>query len=165
MKRFIYIILVTILASFFLSCGQNVIVNTDGQLLKNKYAEGFEIYRINEGFILKVKNDADVTGSNTSDYLLSSKTENESNNNVIIHIPVNKVVCMSTTHCAFISKLDRETTIKGMCSPGLIYNDKISTMVFNNEIADIGSDVQINLEKIISLKWNCNLLNGDPMGS
>lgn len=151
MKAIIYILLITAIASGFLSCGQNAIVNTKGELVKNKYAEGFEIYRIDEGFILKVKNKNSNTGNKTSDYLLSLKSENESDNNIIIQIPVTKVICMSTTHCAFISKLERENTIKGMSSPKLTYDNKIRTLLFNGDISDVGSDIQLNLEKIISL--------------
>ncbi len=139
-----------VVTSGVISCGSRVIKNTDGELIKNKYSNGFEISRIEEGFILKVKNRFDESGA-TYNYLLSSSSESESDNNVIIHIPVTKVVCLSTTHCAFISKLDRISTIQGISSPEYVYDDKIRDMILNGDITDIGFESQINYEKIISM--------------
>jgi iron complex transport system substrate-binding protein len=150
MKRIYYIVLLLVVASGVISCGSRVIKNTDGELIKNKYSDGFEISRIEEGFILKVKNRFDESGA-TYNYLLSSSSESESDNNVIIHIPVTKVVCLSTTHCAFISKLDRISTIQGISSPEYVYDDKIRDMILNGDITDIGFESQINYEKIISM--------------
>jgi len=150
MNKFYYILIIGISAVLF-SCKGNIIKNTDGELIRNKYSKGFEIYRIEEGFILKVKNSLSDADTNTSNYLLSSNSEYQSENNVIIHIPVTKVVCLSTTHCAFISQLDKISTIKGISSPEYVCDDGIRDMIFYDEIADIGYDNQINYEKIIAI--------------
>ncbi len=151
MNRTIYIFFLLITAIAISSCSSPIATNTDGKVINNKYSKGFEISSIEEGFILKVKNNFDEGETKTFDYLLSSSSESESNNNIIINIPVSKVVCLSTTHCAFISQLDKINTIKGISSPEYIYNDNIRNMILNNEITDIGFENQINYEKIISL--------------
>lgn len=152
MNRIIYIFLLVLTTTFLLSCKGRILNNADkGDPIKNKYSEGFEISRIEEGYILKVKNHFDENGTGAYEYLLSSDSECESNNNIIIHIPVTKVVCLSTTHCAFISKLDRISTIKGISSPQYVYDDNIRDMILDNAISDIGFDNQINYEKIISI--------------
>lgn len=140
----------TILLLLF-ACKGPAIKNGEGKILNNKYASGFEISAIEEGYILKVKNRFGSEKEDTKDYLLSSSSESESSNNVIIHIPVSKVVCLSTTHCAFISVLGRNSTIKGISSPEYIYDDEIQKMITTGDIYDVGYDNQINYEKIISI--------------
>ncbi len=148
MKRLFYILLLGFLAA---SCTDKLIENTDGELVPTNYAEGFEIFKIEEGYILKVPSRFKGEENSTQNYLLSSNTEYESNNNVIIHIPVMNVVCLSTTHCAFVSQLDKNQTIKGVGGADYIFNDEIRSQISNNEIADIGYDNQINIEKVIAL--------------
>lgn len=145
------IFLTIVIISVLYACGRQEIKDGEGNILKNKHATGFEISQIEEGYILKVKNRFGSEKDDTDDYLLSSSSERESSNNVIIHIPVSKVVCLSTTHCAFISVLGRNSSIKGISSPEYVYNDEIQKMVSNGDIYDVGYDNQINYEKIISI--------------
>lgn len=145
------IFLTIIIISILFACGGPEIKNGEGNVLKNKHASGFEISKIEEGYILKVKNRFGSEKDDTDDYLLSSSSESESSNNVIIHIPVSKVVCLSTTHCAFISVLGRNSSIRGISSPEYVYDDEIQKMVTNGDIYDVGYDNQINYEKIISI--------------
>lgn len=145
----IFLIILTI--TVLVACKGPVIKNGEGKILRNKYAIGFEISEVEEGYILKVKNRFGDDTDNTNDYLLSSSSESESGNNMIIHIPVSRVICLSTTHCAFISVLERISSIKGISSPEYVYDDGIQKMIANGEIYDVGYDNQINYEKIISL--------------
>lgn len=148
MKRLLYILLLALVVA---SCTDKLIENTDGELIPTKYAKGFEIFKIEEGYILKVPSRFEGDESTTQNYLLSSNSEYESNNNVIIHIPVMNVVCLSTTHCAFVSQLNKSQTIKGVGGADYIFNDQIRSRILNNEIADIGYDNQINIEKVIAM--------------
>ena len=148
MMKYIYILSITILS---ISCTNKINENTDGKIIENKYASKFEISKIEEGYILKVSDRFDDSNSKTQDYLLSSNSEYESNNNIIIHIPVMNVVCLSSTHSAFISQLGKTQSIKGVSGTDYLYNDEIRTLIKNNKITDIGYDNQVNIEKIISL--------------
>lgn len=143
-------IAVSLLISLW-SCNSDSIKTTEGKLLENKYSQNFEIYTTNEGYILKVINHNNESQVDTSDYLLSSNIQDAKNNNNIIHIPVQKVVCLSTTHCAFISTLGGTSSIKGVSGSDYIYESTIKEMIENNEIVDIGYDNQLNFEKIISI--------------
>ncbi|MDD3686153.1 MAG: ABC transporter substrate-binding protein [Bacteroidales bacterium] len=145
------IVLTITIISILFACKGPEIKNGEGKTQINKYAAGFEISEIEEGYILKVKNRFGSEKDDTDDYLLSSSSESESSNNVIIHIPVSKVVCLSTTHCAFISALGRNSSIKGISSPEYVYDDEIQKMISNGDIYDVGYDNQINYEKIISI--------------
>jgi iron complex transport system substrate-binding protein len=70
---------------------------------------------------------------------------------VIIHIPVSRVVCLSTTHCAFINLLGKSSSIKGMSGIDYVYNDDIRYLIQKEEIIEIGSENQIDYERIIAL--------------
>ncbi len=148
MKKTFYILFALI---SLLGCKSEFNQNTDGTVIPNKYSNGFEISSIEEGYILKVYDRFSKHETTTHNYLLSSKSDSESGNNEIIHIPVSKVVCISTTHCAFISQLDKSSTIKGISGLDYIYDDQIRDMIRNNQISEIGFDTQINIEEIISL--------------
>lgn len=150
MKKIIYIFF-GLLLLLIIGCKSDFNQDTDGEIIQNKYSNGFEISRIEEGYILKVYDRFNRQETTTHNYLLSSKSDLESGNNEIINIPVSKVVCLSTTHCAFISQLDKTSTIKGVSGMDYIYNDEIRDMIRNNQISEIGFDTQINIEKIISL--------------
>ena len=149
MKKTIYILLLLLFILY--SCKSEFNQNTNGEIIKNKHSTGFEISKIEEGYILKVFNKFNNQETTTHNYLLSSKSNSESGNNEIINIPVTKVVCLSTTHCAFISQLNKSNTIKGISGLNYIYNDEIRSMIRNSQISEIGFDTQLNIEKIISL--------------
>lgn len=149
MKKIIYILLIPVILLY--ACTNDINQNTDGEVIKNKYAKGFEVSKIDEGFILKVFNNLGSGEAITYNYLLSSKSDSESGNNEIIHIPVSKVVCLSTTHCAFISQLDKSLSIKGISGLNYIYDDEIRELILNKHISEVGYDNQTNIEEIISL--------------
>jgi iron complex transport system substrate-binding protein len=148
MKNVIYISFILLLLA---GCTNEISQNTNGEVIKNKYAKGFEISEIDEGYILKVSDRFNNESENTQNYLLSSKSDYESGNNEIINIPVSRVVCLSTTHCAFISQLDKISTIKGISGLDYVYNDQLRDLIRRDEISETGYDNQVNLEKIISL--------------
>ncbi len=135
----------------FVSCSNNKIKTGEGKIIPNKYAKGFEIKQISEGYILKVKDYFNQNENNNFNYLLSLESEVKSNSNVIIKIPVSKVVCLSTSYSAFISELNMASTIKGLSTPDLVFNSEISQLIRANKIHDVGYDSQINYEKILAI--------------
>ena len=148
---FHYILIIILVSSITWSCKEKPIEDTSGDIIPNKYSNGFSISKIDEGYILKVNNRFSKDDKDSYNYLLSSSSGYESNNTVIIHIPVSKVVVMSTTHCAFISTLGKQSSIKGASGINHIYNDQIRAQINNKELVEIGYDAQINLERIISI--------------
>ncbi|MDD2636402.1 MAG: ABC transporter substrate-binding protein [Bacteroidales bacterium] len=143
---FIYILLVFALVG----CKHQFDENTNGKIIENDYAQGFEISEISEGYILNVK-DRLNNENQKCNYLLSSENNLASANTTIIQIPVSKVVCLSTTHCAFISQIGKAATIKGVSGVNYLYNGELRDKIQIGEIAELGYGNQINLEKIISL--------------
>ncbi|MFY9592004.1 MAG: hypothetical protein WAP54_08480, partial [Bacteroidales bacterium] len=150
--KFIYFLIFNFLVLFLLnSCNNQHIKTEEGQTIPNKYATDFEIQEISDGYILKVKNRFDQTNSGTYNYYLSYEPESSPNSNVTIPIPVSKVACLSTSHIAFISTLNKTSSIKGISTPELVCNSDVSKLYAQGKIYNIGYDNQINYEKIISI--------------
>lgn len=150
--KFIYFLIFNFLVLFLLnSCNNQHIKTEEGQTIPNKYATDFEIQEISDGYILKVKNRFDQTYSGTYNYYLSYEPESSPNSNVTIPIPVSKVACLSTSHIAFISTLNKTSSIKGISTPELVCNSDVSKLYAQGKIYNIGYDNQINYEKIISI--------------
>lgn len=149
MMSFRYI-LIFLFFVFIFSCKNHKFKETDAKIITNKYASGFEINEIENGFIVKIK-DFNKNNDSTIQSFLLTKVQQEKADNNVINIPVRKIVCLSTTHCAFISTLGEENTIKGIGGTNYVYDFKIRSLINRKEIQDVGYDNQLNLEKILSI--------------
>jgi iron complex transport system substrate-binding protein len=117
-----------------------------GNELHNSEAKGFEIYETGNGYNLYVKDPFQGSDGNVYQYQLSrSKIDDH------IKIPVDNVVCLSTSHIAFIDALGMSECITGISGGGLVYNSKIKDKVFNGKILDLGYGDYLNAEALISL--------------
>ncbi len=147
MNKFIYIIFVT---AVLFSCKSNTEINSNGILIENNYAKGYKIYETSNGYNISV---ADRFSSNTkqsSTYVLTTENPKTKDNN-IIQIPIKNAVCLSSTHCAFISQLDESSSIKGISGTNYLYNEELRNLAEKGKIIDIGNSPQIDIEKIVSL--------------
>lgn len=70
---------------------------------------------------------------------------------LVIRVPVERVVCMSTTHIAMISALGRATTVRGFSGTGFIYDVAVRKLVESGEIRETGYEDNLNKELILSL--------------
>ncbi len=146
MFRFISIFFLTLFC--FSSCVDNIENQTKGNIVKNKYAENFKIHEIDNGYIINVyDNNKNLIG----EYTLSSNPDYKHNNKSVINIPVTKVICFSSTHCAFIDVLDENHSICGISGTENIYNKGLKKLIQTNKIQEIGFENRIDYEKIISL--------------
>lgn len=69
----------------------------------------------------------------------------------VIRIPVERVVCMSTTHIAMIKALGKSASIKGFSGTGFIYDEQIRAQVARGEIYETGYEDNLNKELILSV--------------
>ena len=134
------------------SCTEESPKNTFDTPITNKYAKGFQIFQQTENnsisYIIKIKDRYDNSETVSKIYYLS---RNLNNNKSCIKIPIKKAICLSTTHCAFISVLNEENTIKAVSGKDFIFNDRINEFIKSGKIVDVGYDQQIDYEKIISI--------------
>ncbi len=69
-----------------------------------------------------------------------------------IPYPVERVVCMSSSHVAYLSELGKEETIKGISGTRFIYNEEVKRLISEEKIVDVGGESLPNYELIISLR-------------
>lgn len=69
----------------------------------------------------------------------------------VIRVPVERIVCMSTTHIAMINALGKESTIMGFSGTVFIYNEELRKLVELGKIRETGYEDNLNKELILSM--------------
>jgi iron complex transport system substrate-binding protein len=69
----------------------------------------------------------------------------------VIHVPIKKIICMSTTHLSMISALNEENSVVGFSGTRFIYTGDIVQNVINGDIREIGYEDNLNKELILKL--------------
>lgn len=145
------ILLLSFTLIFFLfSCknkNQNIASNNNNIIID--YAENFQIDTNENVYVLTVKNR--FNNSLNEKYFLYKNSEKKNKKNSF-NIPVKKIICLSSTYCAFIKILSVENSIIGISGTKYIYDSAINKKIESKEIIEVGYENQLNYEKIISLK-------------
>lgn len=74
----------------------------------------------------------------------------------VIFAPVNKIICMSTTHLAMISALQEEESVVAVSGAEFIYNEELS----EKEIPDVGYEAGLNNELVIRISPEVIMMYG-----
>ncbi|MDR2292054.1 MAG: ABC transporter substrate-binding protein [Prevotellaceae bacterium] len=69
-----------------------------------------------------------------------------------IKIPVERVICLSSTHVAFVDFIDKTDKIVGVSGTGYISNENVRLRIADGQIADVGYENYLSYEVIASLK-------------
>jgi iron complex transport system substrate-binding protein len=78
----------------------------------------------------------------------------------VIIVPVEKIVCMSTTHVAMISALGEENSIAGMSGTGFIYSAVLNSRAKEGLINDVGYEANLNKEMILKIRPDITMIYG-----
>lgn len=150
MIRLLIILVIVLLAS----CGSPAEKQsgTEASLASypTRYAERFEIQDGGTGRILRVKNPWQGASGVVFDYFLSEDGAKPDSAFVgeVIGIPVRRVVCMSSSHVAFISACGEAQTVIGVSGARFLTDSTVRAA----GVADVGYDSNVNFELIVSLK-------------
>jgi iron complex transport system substrate-binding protein len=128
-----------------------------------KYAKGFTITAVGEVKVLSVFNPWEGAQGVVYKYVLCPrevKVPDSLKKYQIIFTPVQRIVCLSTTHVALLSFFDRVNTIVGLASPQYVSNKEARQLVTQGKILDVGYDQALNYEVIVSLKPDLVLAYG-----
>ncbi len=125
-------------------------------------AQRFRIERNDSCTILTITDPwQGAEGVNHVFYLVGRDQEPLHNDSLsIINVPVEKIICMSSTHVAMIKALGMEKTICGISGTGFIYDSVLAARAANGIIPEIGYDAAINTELIISLNPDLMMMYG-----
>ncbi len=129
--------------------------NETSYQITTEFAEGFKIDCYTGYKKVTVYNPWQGADDMNYEYLLVRKGEKIPggfSNHSVIRIPVERVICLSTTHVAMIDLLEKTHTIFGISGKELINNQNIRKRIINGEVVDVGYDQNLNYENIITLK-------------
>jgi iron complex transport system substrate-binding protein len=130
--------------------------------LRVDYAQGFTIAEKENGFILTVTNPwQDAQGVHYKYFFDYHKSKHkEKDFNEAIPIPVNRLVCLSTTHIAYIDRLEASNAIVGVSGAGFVSNLNVRERINNGFVKDVGYEQALNYELLVSLKPDVVLAYG-----
>jgi len=147
---------------FFISCNvssdknnENISVKKRLSICEIKYAQGFKIEYFNNFKLITIKDPWQGADNVEFRYALADNLDSlpELPDDIIqIKTPVEKVVCLSTTHIAFIDALNKNNTINGISGHKYVYNQLVREALETNKIVDVGYDNSLNYELLASIK-------------
>ncbi|MDG1195644.1 MAG: ABC transporter substrate-binding protein [Polaribacter sp.] len=146
-------VLIYILIS--ISCKNEVIkVDIKHRFENNiKYANGFDI--ITKNGIKKLIIKSPYQNSNdVFEYQIKNKTvsKNINKNNLIIEVPITKIVVTSTTHIPMVELLNEEATVIGFPYSEYVSSEKTRQLIDSGDITEIGKENSLNTEILLDLE-------------
>ena len=158
-KRFQSLFLFVSLVAGFLSCtGRNYQVAgisttvSDSSLVE--FAQGFTMQKHGDITLLTVTNPWQGAQNVMYRYALCPKGKEipaEYTQYTIIRTPVERVICMATTHVAMISALGKTSSIKATSGTAFVSDQILREAIDKGLVEDIGYEQGLNFEKIIGL--------------
>lgn len=148
--------LLILLSTSLFSCkGKDDNKNGDDFNLSNDYAALFSIAELDNGLYRVSVNEKWSGKPNSKEYLLipqgAEPPKDLKSECQIIPIPLKRVVCMSTSHVAYLSKLNQESSIIALSGARYINNQSLLAKVESGVVVDIGFEGSINFEMLMKL--------------
>ncbi len=153
MKHLLYILTLLILAS----CAGKTPKNESFVLSENErmpiyYAKGFDIFYEDNYKTVVVYNPWNEGEIQQTYYLVNNDTVQTPSDGIKILIPIDNVAISSSTHVEFLNLLGELSTVKGVCTPHLIYNDTLRSRYAAGQIQSLGDAHNVNLEQLLHLR-------------
>jgi iron complex transport system substrate-binding protein len=133
---------------------ENQSLSTDTVSVKLKYAEGFKITKIGKIKLVEVTYPYQGATSGYS-YLLVPKGEvvpPHDANTKVVTIPIQSIVCTSTTHIPLLDYLGETDKLIGFPTTDYISSEKTRKRIDEGKVEELGVDKGLNLEKLAMLK-------------
>ncbi|HNR73525.1 MAG: periplasmic binding protein [Bacteroidetes bacterium OLB12] len=119
-----------------------------------KYAKGFSISH--EGNNIRVTINRPYSGAEKGySYLLVPRGEPVPEHDAaeqVIQIPIERIVCTSTTHIPLLDYLNESDALVGFPTTDYVSSAVMRNRIDKGEVTDVGIDKGMNLELLISLK-------------
>ena len=153
--KHLYLVLFTI--CLFASCGGGNKTNrqkTDDSTLsliyEPQYARGYKMGKINDVKVLQVTNP--WQGASGIEFTYYLKPDADPKKTDEIKTPVNKVICLSTTHIAYINAIDKTQAVCGVSGASYVSNPKVQQGIAEKRVVDVGYDSGLMYETVVSLQ-------------
>ena len=153
MKYLLYILTLFILVS----CAGKTPKTESSVLSENErmpiyYAKGFDIFYEDNYKTVVVYNPWNDGEIQQTYYLVNNDTVQTPSTGMKILIPIDNVAISSSTHVEFLNLLGKLSTVKGVCTPHLIYNDTLRSRYAAGQIQSLGDAHNVNLEQLLHLR-------------
>jgi iron complex transport system substrate-binding protein len=117
-----------------------------------KKAERFSLQKTDSCTILTINDPWQrAEGIRQIYYLVKKETRHhfKGSSESLIFVPVERMICMSTTHLAMITALGRKDAVVGVSGSDFIYDRALSERIRSGIISDVGFEAGLNNELII----------------
>ena len=159
MQRFIFFIFLVFL---FGNC------STPGKKLQatkntNHFARGFQISYNGDVTHLTVFNPWEKARNVKFDYYLVNKNKpvpDSLQSENVIRTPVQRIVCLSTSHLGFIDVLNENQSVVGISGARYVSNSEIQQRIKNSETVDVGYGQNLNYEVIVKQRPDLVMVYG-----
>jgi iron complex transport system substrate-binding protein len=128
--------------------------NLQAHAVDVKYAEGFSIKYYDHYKLLTIHNP--WQGAENIQYQYALVTDEKEDLRIPggirkIVVPLKKVVCLSTSHIAFLDVLDETESIVGVSGTNFVNNQQLQEKISQNKIVDVGFENHLNYELIAGI--------------
>ena len=161
-----YFIILFIIVGFYACSGnsnKSISNSIKSDTLKNECATGFRIIKHESSTTLEVINPwQQAKGVKIKYSLVHSelKKPKKISDVNIIKVPLKRVVCLSTTHLAFIDAVQSINSVVAISGANLVSNPVILDKLSQKRVYDIGYEQSLNYELLLSLKPDAIFIYG-----
>ncbi|MBO5728297.1 MAG: ABC transporter substrate-binding protein [Paludibacteraceae bacterium] len=152
MKKIFYLLLPLLICSCNRASQISQSTATPFDTLNLKYSEEFNIYYYDNYKLIEIYNPWVKNQIQQRLYLVSDNTIKTPTDGIKILIPIDNVAISSSTHVEFLNLLGELSTVKGVCTPHLIYNDTLRSRYAAGQIQSLGDAHNVNLEQLMHLR-------------
>ncbi len=147
MKQF----LLFILPMFLLACQPSMRQVAD--VAQNKYAKGFTITEhegYTEAVVYSPWKKGEILGRY---YLVKDDSILTPFDGLRVRVPINKIICTSSTHIGFLQALGATDIVAGVCNKPRVYTPLTASCI------DLGEDMQLSAEQVLLVAPEAVLMN------
>ena len=167
LKKILAYILLIPLVLFTASCGSRHRAAPPEKASRSKVsvskAQRFTLELTDSCTILRIIDPWQGASNIEQVYYLVKHSQNHlrlSDTSRLIHVPVRRIICTSTTHIAMISALGQAGSIAGISGTQYVYNRELTSAVMSGRVPDIGYDAGINNELIMHINPDLYVMYG-----
>ncbi|MBN2519508.1 MAG: ABC transporter substrate-binding protein [Bacteroidales bacterium] len=125
------------------------------QYNKPVYAKGYEYFKFGGITHIRIFNPWQKAENVMLNYaIIDADNENIKlpDDYFVIKKPINRLVCLSTTHIGFLSAIDELDKVVGMSGSQYVNNSFLAKQVLTKQVKEVGYEQSLNYEMIIHLK-------------
>ena len=142
-----------VIACLLFSCGGKPTKQTDNSLKLSytpKYAQGFELGNEGATKVLRVRNPWQGASDVVYSYYLKPDADPKKPDE--IKTPVENLICLSTTHIAYIDAIGKTNTIDGVSGSSYVSNATVRQGIADKRVLDVGYEGNLMYETVLSLQ-------------